>query len=110
MNDSPKGGIDALLAAARAEYGTRLVAKVAEIADFASRGDWSETRRAAHKVRGSAATYGFADVGAAAGQVEEILLRVDGSPDEATRALIDSALRRVEGMARAAAAASEAQR
>ena len=68
--------VDALLAQARADYAARLPAKVTAIEELVARAAWDEARRAAHKLRGSAATYGFAALGLAAGVLEERLARV----------------------------------
>jgi HPt (histidine-containing phosphotransfer) domain-containing protein len=83
--------VDALLAAAREQYASRLPSKLAAIEELAARGDWEEARRAAHKLRGSAATYGFAAIGEAAAALEQLALdaasfdpvRFRGALDEA---------------------------
>jgi len=80
--------IDALLAEARADFAARLPAKVAELDLLISREAWEEARRAAHKVRGSAATYGFAALGVVAAALEEALLSAGAVPDADTRASI----------------------
>jgi HPt (histidine-containing phosphotransfer) domain-containing protein len=84
--------VDALLAAARAEYASRLPSKLAAIEELAARGAWDEARRAAHKLRGSAATYGFAAVGDAAATLEKLTAEAtsgvapaEGAVDEALR-------------------------
>ena len=78
-----------MLAASRAEYASRLPSKLAAIEELAARGAWHEVRRAAHKLRGSAATYGFAAVGDAAATLEK--LAADPSPE---RAALDEAIGR----------------
>jgi HPt (histidine-containing phosphotransfer) domain-containing protein len=80
MTEGRKGDIDALIASAHASYAARLPGKVAEIAAFAARGDWPEVRRAAHKLSGSAKTYGFGAVGTAARAIESILLESQDEP------------------------------
>jgi HPt (histidine-containing phosphotransfer) domain-containing protein len=72
--------VDVLLAVARADFARRLPAKTAEIEELVSKGAWDEARRASHKLRGSAATYGFPVVGAAAAAIEDALLGASGSP------------------------------
>jgi HPt (histidine-containing phosphotransfer) domain-containing protein len=79
-------GLETLLAAARADFLTRLEPKVGELEELSARGAWAEVRRAAHRLRGSAATYGFASVGVAAAAMEDLLIEVDSSPgDEAKK-------------------------
>jgi HPt (histidine-containing phosphotransfer) domain-containing protein len=87
-----RGELEKLLAAARADFASRLVDKVCELEDLASRGAWAEARRAAHKLRGSAATYGFAKIGAAAATMEEILIDASISPNGEARTRFASAL------------------
>lgn len=77
--------IDDLLAAARADFASRLPARVAELEGLAARGAWDEARRAAHRLRGSSATYGFPALGGVAAAIEEALLAAGGAPDEAVR-------------------------
>jgi HPt (histidine-containing phosphotransfer) domain-containing protein len=89
--------VDALLAAARAEYAARLPSKLAAIEELTARGAWDEARRAAHKLRGSAATYGFAALGDAAAVLEQ--LATQASPHDApgargARGALDEALQR----------------
>jgi HPt (histidine-containing phosphotransfer) domain-containing protein len=72
--------IEALLAQARSEYAASAAAKAAQVEAFVAEGAWGEARRAAHKLRGSAATYGFAALGEAAGRIEDLLLRAASEP------------------------------
>jgi HPt (histidine-containing phosphotransfer) domain-containing protein len=88
MADARDPEIDALLAAARADFGARLPAKVAAIDELVTREDWHGARLAAHKLRGSAATYGFAVVGAMTAALEDLLQAAGGAPDAAARARI----------------------
>ncbi len=83
---------ETLLAAARADFASRLGDKVRELQDLFDRGAWAEARRAAHKLRGSAATYGFAKIGAAAAAMEDILIAAQPSPDDDARNRFASAL------------------
>jgi HPt (histidine-containing phosphotransfer) domain-containing protein len=103
MTEKNKVEIDALLAGARAGYASRLVSKIAELSALVARGEWHQARRAAHKLRGSAATYGFADLGGAVGRIEDLLLAADGSPDDGVRTRIDGLLVGADAGARLAA-------
>jgi HPt (histidine-containing phosphotransfer) domain-containing protein len=88
--DAADPSIDELLAAARSQFAASLPAKVAVIEAHVARGAWDDARRAAHQLRGSAATYGFAALGASAGAIEDALLDVVGAagPPEPVRARI----------------------
>jgi HPt (histidine-containing phosphotransfer) domain-containing protein len=77
--------IGALLASTREEFARRLPARIAEIADWIGQDAWSDAVRAAHKLRGSASTYGFSEVGRVAGALEEELRAVKETADRATR-------------------------
>jgi HPt (histidine-containing phosphotransfer) domain-containing protein len=99
--------MDALMAAVRAQFAANLPAKAADIAAHLSRGAWSDARRAAHRLRGSAGTYGFAAVGAVAGAMEEMLLAQTGDPAADTRARLEASARDLAEQA--ARAAAEAQ-
>jgi len=92
MAEGPPG-IDALLAAARADFGRGLPAKAAEFEKLVSESAWDQARRAAHKLRGSAATYGFPALSAAAAAIEDALLEVAGPPDADLRARLEHLLR-----------------
>jgi HPt (histidine-containing phosphotransfer) domain-containing protein len=74
--------LELLLAAARAEFASRLDSKLCELQELSTRGDWAGARRAAHRLRGSAGTYGFPKIGAAAGVMEDILIDADLSPND----------------------------
>jgi HPt (histidine-containing phosphotransfer) domain-containing protein len=73
-------GVEALLVVARAEFAQRLPTKMAEVEKLLSDRAWDEARRASHKLRGSAATYGFPSLSAAAAAIEDALLAAGGSP------------------------------
>jgi len=77
----PDPTVEQMLAEARAQFAASLPAKAAALQDHLTRGAWEEAKRAAHKLRGSAGTYGFAVIGAAAGEVEEALIAVGLKPD-----------------------------
>jgi HPt (histidine-containing phosphotransfer) domain-containing protein len=72
--------VEEMLAAARSEFAGRLVAKVSDLESLASRAAWAELRVAAHKLRGSAATYGFPALSALAASIEEALIASGGAP------------------------------
>jgi len=80
MTDAGEG-FEAVLAAARADFLARLEPKIGELEELSARGAWEEVRRAAHRLRGSAATYGFASVGVAAAAMEDLLIEVGSSPE-----------------------------
>jgi len=84
--------IGALLASAREEFARRLPARIAEIADWIAQDAWSDAARAAHKLRGSASTYGFSEVGGAAAALEEELRAMKETADGATRERLASLL------------------
>jgi HPt (histidine-containing phosphotransfer) domain-containing protein len=77
MTEAGDPAIDALIAAARADFACGLMAKVAALEDLVSRGAWDDARRAAHKLRGSAGVYGFAGVGASAAALDDLLSSTD---------------------------------
>jgi len=103
MTDGQEWDIDALRAAARADFATRLPLRIEGIERLAAEGQWVEARREIHKLRGSAATYGFEELGAAATFLEELLLAADGPPDPDARLRFDQALRRAHAQADQAA-------
>jgi HPt (histidine-containing phosphotransfer) domain-containing protein len=84
--------IGALLASAREEFARRLPARIAEISDLIGQDAWSDAVRAAHKLRGSASTYGFSELGGVAVTLEEELRAIKGTADEATRKRLVSLL------------------
>lgn len=107
MSGTGDPSVDALLAQVRAQFTASLPAKVAALEELVARSAWEEARRAAHKLRGSASTYGHPAVGAVAGAIEETLIAASHPPDETTRAEI--AARLAEAHAEAARAALEAR-
>jgi HPt (histidine-containing phosphotransfer) domain-containing protein len=84
--------VEALLAQVRAQFTASLPAKVVALEQLIARGAWEEARRAAHKLRGSASTYGHLAVGAAAGAIEEALIAASDAPDDGARAGIEGRL------------------
>jgi HPt (histidine-containing phosphotransfer) domain-containing protein len=105
--DAGDPSIDALLAAAGVEFAEALPAKVTALAGLIAGAAWKDARRAAHKLRGSAATYGHAELGASAGAIEEALLEAGDAPSTESRQRIDRHL--VSAQAQAARAAREAR-
>ncbi|HLK36197.1 MAG TPA: Hpt domain-containing protein [Polyangiaceae bacterium] len=91
-SDDTPPEIARLLAAAREDFAARLVGRAGELSSLAERLSWNELRLAAHKLRGSCATYGFVAAGGLAGRVEDILLRAGGEPKEGDRAAIAAAI------------------
>jgi HPt (histidine-containing phosphotransfer) domain-containing protein len=100
------GDSEALVAAAQAEYASRLPDKLAALRGFIGQRAWREARRAAHKLRGSAGVYGFAAVGDAAGALEDLLETSDDElPDEGSvGAVLATLALEIAGAARAVAA------
>jgi len=80
MSEIHDPAIIALLAEARVGFVAGLPAKVADLQALLARGAWDELRRAAHKLRGSTGTYGFAELSVAAANLEEALIEAGGSP------------------------------
>jgi HPt (histidine-containing phosphotransfer) domain-containing protein len=88
MTEAGDPAIEALIASARADFSTGLVAKADALAALVRREAWDDARRAAHKLRGSAGVYGFAAVGAAAAALDDILSNVVRAPDEQVQAAL----------------------
>ena len=87
MDAGDPSSIDALLAAAHSQFAESLPAKVATIEESLARGAWDDVRRAAHRLRGSAATYGFAALAASAAAIEDALLEAV-EPDDDVRSRV----------------------
>jgi HPt (histidine-containing phosphotransfer) domain-containing protein len=85
MSSAPGPSIEAALAAVRAQFASALPEKAANVGTLLARGAWDEARRAAHRLRGSAGTYGFAPLGAVAAAIEDLLLAEPAGPREQTR-------------------------
>jgi HPt (histidine-containing phosphotransfer) domain-containing protein len=77
MTEPRDSAFAALLAAERAAYAGRIDLRVAEIEAHLEAGHFEEARRAAHKLSGSAGTYGFPSLSNAAREIEETLDRGD---------------------------------
>lgn len=80
MSELRDPALIALLAEARAQFATTLPAKIADLRSLLEGEAWEELRRAAHKLRGSTGTYGFMELSAATGDVEDALLEAGGPP------------------------------
>ena len=106
--DAADPSIARLLAAARSQFAAALPARVAAIEECIARGAWEEARRGAHRLHGSAATYGFAALGVSAAAIEAALLELvePSEPPDAVLARIAGHL--VEARAEAERAAREA--
>ncbi len=100
MTEIRDPAIARLLAEARVQYVGTVPAKVTEVRTLLERQAWEDARRAAHKLRGSSGTYGFAELSVALGEIEEQLLQAGGPPDAA-------GLRRLLGLVEAASALAE---
>ncbi|HEY3817547.1 MAG TPA: Hpt domain-containing protein [Polyangiaceae bacterium] len=105
MDAGDPSSIDALLAAAHRQFAGSLPAKVADLEEHVARADWTEARRAAHKLRGSAATYGFPELAASASAIEEALLGV-AEPGDELRARVAAHLVQAREQAERAAGAA----
>jgi|SRR5579859_530210 len=93
MTGARDPAIEDLLAAVRRDFAAKLPERGAELAALVARAAWDDVRRAAHKLRGSAATYGFVDLGAHAAAIEDLLLEAadaGAAPDDAARARLDA--------------------
>jgi HPt (histidine-containing phosphotransfer) domain-containing protein len=95
--------IDELLALARAQFAAGLGARVSALADHVEARRWQDARRAAHKLRGAAATYAFTGLGAGAGAIEEALIEVRDQPGADVQARVAELLVGVQSEARRAA-------
>ncbi len=92
MTEGGGPAIQALIAAARAEFTQSLVAKAAAIHALVDRGAWEEARRAAHRLRGSAGVYGFAALGVAAAAIDDLIALANGAPGAEVQAQVAARL------------------
>jgi HPt (histidine-containing phosphotransfer) domain-containing protein len=106
MSSGPDPSIDAALAAMRAQFAAALPEKAAHVDGLLAGAAWGDARRAAHRLRGSAGTHGFAQFGAVAAAIEELLLAEPGEPCDETR----GRLRRLSGQLLAEAGLAAAER
>ena len=79
--------VDAVVASMRPTYLARRREELPELVAAAAAGDLDDTARRAHRVAGSAATYGFAELSALAKSLEAACL--EERSDDA-RALVDA--------------------
>jgi diguanylate cyclase (GGDEF)-like protein len=107
--------VDATLRALREEYGARLEEKVRELTAAMERA-WAgsaealeETFQLAHKLHGTAGSYGFGAVSEAAGRLEALLKPARAGGAAADWSALDSALREVTAEAKRSAAAVPAR-
>lgn len=107
MSGPGNPSVEALLAQMRAQFTASLPAKVAALEQLVASRAWEDARRAAHKLRGSASTYGHAAVSAAAGAIEDALIAASDAPDDGARASIEGRL--AEARAEAACAGGGAR-
>lgn len=91
--------LEAILAEARREFAAALPARIDEVKDLVHHGAWDEARRAAHKLRGSSATYGLTEVGEIMGEIEEVLIASLPSPGAGAQAQVASLLARARAAA-----------
>jgi len=106
MSQGPDPATLALMAEARAQFAAALTAKATTLVEILGRRAWDDARRAAHRLRGSAGTYGFAEVGAAAASLEEGLLEAGGAPSPEVVARLEALAREVQAAADRAAGAA----
>lgn len=105
MTGAGDPSIESLLAAARAGFAAGLASRMEALDGFVSRGAWEEARRAAHKLRGAAATYGYAVLGQSAAAIEQALLETEDWPSAEARARIVQLLTECQAEAARAAGA-----
>lgn len=103
MSQGPDPATLALITEARAQFAATLPAKATAVLELLGRRAWDGARRAAHRLRGSAGTYGFAEVGAAAASLEEGLLEAGGAPSPQAAARLEALARDVQAAADRAA-------
>jgi HPt (histidine-containing phosphotransfer) domain-containing protein len=81
MGEAEQPSALALIQAAHAQFRAGLPAKAAALDAWVADAAWDDARRGAHKLRGSAGVYGYAALGAIAGELEDALLDAGGAPD-----------------------------
>ncbi|MDP9033892.1 MAG: Hpt domain-containing protein [Myxococcota bacterium] len=85
--------VEALLRAARDDYAASLPAKLAALRALVDAGAWRDAQRGAHRLRGSAGTYGFEALGGLVTELEELLIEGGEAPSLSCRGRIADALR-----------------
>ncbi|MDP9151923.1 MAG: Hpt domain-containing protein [Myxococcota bacterium] len=88
--------VEALLRAARDDYAASLPAKLGALRALVDAGAWRDARRGAHRLRGSAGTYGFEALGGLVTEVEELLIGGGEDPSLACRERIAETFRLLE--------------
>lgn len=109
MTEVRDPALAALLAEARRNYAVGLPEKIAELGALVRARSWEAARRAAHKLRGSAGTYGFVALGDACGLIEDLLLESPSELDDGARARVEASLVGAAEEARRAAQEASAQ-
>lgn len=71
MTEAGDPAIKALIDAARADFARSLGVRARALEALATSGAWTDARREAHKLRGSAGVYGFAELGVAAAALDD---------------------------------------
>jgi HPt (histidine-containing phosphotransfer) domain-containing protein len=104
MSSARDPAIDAALAAVRAQFAGALPEKATNIGTLLERRAWDDARRAAHRLRGSAGTYGFAALGALAAAIEELLLAEPAGPSGEARERVTRLAGELQAQAHLAAA------
>jgi HPt (histidine-containing phosphotransfer) domain-containing protein len=77
MTSAGDPAIQALIDAARADFARSVLAKARALEAHAKSGAWTDARREAHKLHGSAGVHGFAELGATAARLEDLFASVD---------------------------------
>ncbi|HEY1691758.1 MAG TPA: Hpt domain-containing protein [Polyangiaceae bacterium] len=88
MTGEADPAIQSLLAAAKEQFAAGLGARLDAIEALVAAGTWEEVRRGVHRLRGAAATYGFAALGERAATIEEALFDADDAPGPDVRQAI----------------------
>jgi HPt (histidine-containing phosphotransfer) domain-containing protein len=95
MTEAGDPAIKALIEAARADFARSVGMRAHALEAMATSGAWTDARREAHKLRGSAGVYGFAELGAAAAALDDSIgSAADGAAiDPSALSLIGERLR-----------------
>lgn len=86
------GDPDTALAALRRRFAGRLPGRLAELAAAVEAGDWAGAGRLAHRLHGTAGSYGFAAVSTACAVIEQLCDAAAPEPDADARERIRAAL------------------
>ena len=99
MTEARDPALESLLLAEKAAYANRLRIRLTELESLVADGRIDDARRAAHKLSGSAGTYGYPAIGDAARELEEAIGRsnsADAKLLESLRAACEDAGRSAE--------------